>query len=418
MHISSPNLKPDYTQNFEGARFSSFTGLDARKEAFVEQYNLSQTGPSAQQHEVFRSKQVFQEPALQGAIYDTAAYGQQPYQPLMRQPEMWQQPTMFEQHSQQEFQFSETDFEAAFQDAFKHAEGLAQTEQQPEREMYNSNGVEIDVPQERQLPIGSDAINYVEQVDRTQDQDTKDADELARTAGQLLDMVQHDTSDKMRDSQFLNLMRRIRDREVEVQNNDLQSTNTHTTTNTNIRSNDKGMTKTYMENETDFHSLHNKNNEAESSQNQNQETHQNTSQATAYDPNPGSFAFPDMDAVYDFTAQTESAHMRPVTPLGMEYSSQYSSHEDEYPRTQVQALHPGGRWYPEQKSPRLERASMQLENQRDDRMSGAVNAGVGVGLSGLMNVGSGPVGMAISADDFEGRYDESPALERRFAARP
>ncbi|KAI9873410.1 MAG: hypothetical protein M1823_007926, partial [Watsoniomyces obsoletus] len=98
-----------------------------------------------------------------------------------------------------------------------------------------------------------------------------------------------------------------------------------------------------MENETDFHSLRSKNNEAESSQNQILETHQNTSQAATHDKNPDSFEFPDMDAVYDFTTQPESTHMRPVTPLGMEYSSQYSSHEDEYPRTQVQALHPGGR---------------------------------------------------------------------------
>lgn len=43
-----------------------------------------------------------------------------------------------------------------------------------------------------------------------------DDEELSRTAGQLLQSISHDTSQKFQDSVFLNLMRRIRDKEVRV----------------------------------------------------------------------------------------------------------------------------------------------------------------------------------------------------------
>jgi hypothetical protein len=45
----------------------------------------------------------------------------------------------------------------------------------------------------------------------------EDPDELARTAGQLLDSVRDNQSQKFQESTFLSLMRRIRDREVRVE---------------------------------------------------------------------------------------------------------------------------------------------------------------------------------------------------------
>lgn len=44
-----------------------------------------------------------------------------------------------------------------------------------------------------------------------------DADELARTAGELLNRVKHDTNPKFQNSSFLSLMRQLRDREVHVE---------------------------------------------------------------------------------------------------------------------------------------------------------------------------------------------------------
>ena len=47
--------------------------------------------------------------------------------------------------------------------------------------------------------------------------DTQEADELAKTAGNLLENVKHDHSFKFQDSNFLSLMRQLRDKEVKVE---------------------------------------------------------------------------------------------------------------------------------------------------------------------------------------------------------
>jgi hypothetical protein len=62
-----------------------------------------------------------------------------------------------------------------------------------------------------------------------------DADEMAATAGRLLERVADNTSAKFQNSQFLALMRRLRDREVEVKGDglvDVDTTGTPTTTTT------------------------------------------------------------------------------------------------------------------------------------------------------------------------------------------
>ena len=53
-------------------------------------------------------------------------------------------------------------------------------------------------------------------------QSAHDADAFAETAGELLDSVRGDQSDKFQQSEFLALMRRIRDREVEVNGDELR----------------------------------------------------------------------------------------------------------------------------------------------------------------------------------------------------
>ena len=52
------------------------------------------------------------------------------------------------------------------------------------------------------------------------DQD-KDNDDLSRTAGNLLTSLQDNQSQKFRESNFLALMRRLRDREVKVEGDGL-----------------------------------------------------------------------------------------------------------------------------------------------------------------------------------------------------
>ena len=69
--------------------------------------------------------------------------------------------------------------------------------------------------------IGSDRI-LDEVQEKEKDQNEHDeADELARTAGQLLENVKGDQSQKFQESNFLSLMRQLRDKEVRVEGDKL-----------------------------------------------------------------------------------------------------------------------------------------------------------------------------------------------------
>ncbi|KAJ5281383.1 hypothetical protein N7478_006755 [Penicillium angulare] len=117
-------------------------------------------------------------------------------------------------------QFDESAFEAAFEQAradMEHQE--AQITPNIEEHMQETNPVESIEPQE-EIRIGSDTILQTDQQDPQNR--TRDADALAQTAGELLDSVRHDQNQKFQQSNFLALMRRIRDREVEVEGDDFR----------------------------------------------------------------------------------------------------------------------------------------------------------------------------------------------------
>ena len=65
--------------------------------------------------------------------------------------------------------------------------------------------------------IGSDRILDEAQKRVEEGEDADDAEELARTAGQLLENVKGDQSQKFQESNFLSLMRQLRDKEVRVE---------------------------------------------------------------------------------------------------------------------------------------------------------------------------------------------------------
>lgn len=69
--------------------------------------------------------------------------------------------------------------------------------------------------------IGSDRILDEAQKRGEEGKDADDAEELARTAGQLLENVKGDQSQKFQESNFLFLMRQLRDREVRVEGDKL-----------------------------------------------------------------------------------------------------------------------------------------------------------------------------------------------------
>ena len=70
-------------------------------------------------------------------------------------------------------------------------------------------------------PIGSDRILSDEKGKHKEHESQDDGDELARTAGHLLENVKHDQSQKFKQSNFMSLMRQLRDREVRVEGDKL-----------------------------------------------------------------------------------------------------------------------------------------------------------------------------------------------------
>lgn len=131
-------------------------------------------------------------------------------QPLSGNPQTLVQPTKPEEA------FDESAFEAAFDQARAEVE-MQENDTTQDREQTS-------IGDEEQLKIGSDTIPHVEKSDAVNS--TDNSDELARTAGQLLDSVSHDQSQKFKDSNFLALMRRIRDREVRVEGDEFRDVST------------------------------------------------------------------------------------------------------------------------------------------------------------------------------------------------
>lgn len=123
------------------------------------------------------------------------------------------------QQQAQPQQFDESAFEAAFAQAradldTQGTEETTTTKTENPEEMKDPEPSTMEATHE-DIRIGSDLIPQTEQEDPQNK--THDADALAQTAGQLLDSVQHEQSEKFQQSNFLALMRRIRDREVQVE---------------------------------------------------------------------------------------------------------------------------------------------------------------------------------------------------------
>ena len=118
--------------------------------------------------------------------------------------------------------------EAAFEKAFETA--TAEYQQSEKEELQHDATANQDLyaglsPETEswmdQTRIGADRISDKAQQKEKHNDDHDEADELARTAGQLLENVRADQSQKFRESNFLSLMRQLRDREVRVEGDKL-----------------------------------------------------------------------------------------------------------------------------------------------------------------------------------------------------
>ena len=88
-------------------------------------------------------------------------------------------------------------------------------------EKFMSSSTEAQIPDQARL--GADLIH--DPMSESQRPEHEDPDALARTAGQLLDSVSTNQSSKFQNSEFLGLMRQLRDREVQVKGEDIVETN-------------------------------------------------------------------------------------------------------------------------------------------------------------------------------------------------
>ncbi|WEW55565.1 hypothetical protein PRK78_000996 [Emydomyces testavorans] len=118
--------------------------------------------------------------------------------------------------SQAEGVFDESAFEAAFAEARAEVELQESKLQKLEEEEESTDDV---LSSFEPIRIGSDTIPAQQEV-------VDEADELARTAGQLLESVSHDESQKFKESNFLALMRQLRDREVTVEGDEFREVST------------------------------------------------------------------------------------------------------------------------------------------------------------------------------------------------
>lgn len=133
--------------------------------------------------------------ALGGMAYPAMnGFAMQPNMPLNMQPA---------QASGETAEMDESAFEEAFAKAREEVE--SQEKEAPEELEKKTNAAE---PVEN-IRIGSDLV-------KPSSDGRTEPDALARTAGELLDNVKHESSQKFKESSFLGLMRQLRDREVTV----------------------------------------------------------------------------------------------------------------------------------------------------------------------------------------------------------
>ncbi|KAI4280394.1 MAG: hypothetical protein L6R38_004489 [Xanthoria sp. 2 TBL-2021] len=145
-------------------------------------------------------------PYATSAQYPT--YGNQYNDPILRQ--------------QSEPQVNDSFDEEAFEKAFNVARMEAQNQEEKleqEDMVIKPQPAEPTLEQGERIDyrIGSDSILDEALQRKEESTNEQDADELARTAGQLLENVKHDQSTKFKESNFLSLMRQLRDKEVKVE---------------------------------------------------------------------------------------------------------------------------------------------------------------------------------------------------------
>ncbi|KAF3939446.1 hypothetical protein ABW19_dt0203231 [Dactylella cylindrospora] len=124
--------------------------------------------------------------------------------------------SMQEQSLNAKVDYTDAEFDQMFEEAAAQQFGQAEQMDFPQRE----------APKPQLLTPATTPLSQVEELrpeetqkeaEQEKEREKDDADELAKTAGQLLDSLSQDTSQKFQESQFLALMKKLRDKTVKVE---------------------------------------------------------------------------------------------------------------------------------------------------------------------------------------------------------
>jgi hypothetical protein len=192
LNIDQP---PAWANDFQKLNIGSaphFEFARASQEAIKSPAWLSEYGQQQRGAEAMQTQHVAPHSSLAMPVGNPMGYSRYVQQldystaPLVKKPE---------------FQFDENAFEKAFQDAARELE-FSQLE--PEENLHGSL---------EQIVSASAAVEEVTEKEPL----AQESDDLALTAGKLLDSVQNNSSQKFQNSNFLALMRKLRDHEAVVE---------------------------------------------------------------------------------------------------------------------------------------------------------------------------------------------------------
>ncbi|KAK5114929.1 hypothetical protein LTR62_002088 [Meristemomyces frigidus] len=161
-----------------------------------------------------------------------ARYG---FQPSFSPSPMYQAPALESKGKEPAYR----DFdEAAFEQAFEQAKSDMMAEQSAEQAVEDTTDMASVIQEQDDLlhSLGAEQsrMNLNDVMQRPVEQEIQEThmqheeDALAATAQELLEKVSNDHSDKFQNSQFLNLMRKLRDREVKVEGDKMVETVSNT----------------------------------------------------------------------------------------------------------------------------------------------------------------------------------------------
>ncbi|KAI4116857.1 MAG: hypothetical protein LQ345_002799 [Seirophora villosa] len=214
---------PDWALDFQNLHVNEPRASPIPSTQFRQQAPMQRSSPGAWQQEFMQTHQPqgyqHQNPRLG---YANTGYSMNARQsgPL---DHVYSTPTAA-QHS--ESQTKESFDEEAFENAFSQANLELQNTTDANATFTPSKPPEAkSIPNDRiDYRIGSDKILDESLNRREEKSDTRAADdELAKTAGLLLENVKHDQSTKFQESNFLSLMRQLRDKEAKVEGDHIVS---------------------------------------------------------------------------------------------------------------------------------------------------------------------------------------------------